>query len=198
MKLIDKITRVLIAIAVAMLILSMFCRCKTKERVIGKQTYITDKRNEAKWDSLFNAKLIKELESYKASHKESVKSTTKEKTHIRDSTASKYDANGNKIGEDRFHYEYHEISQEYVQTLRDSISSLKEYKDSTAIYHNKCDSLISVISKISKDRVCVEKQLSKTDRVFLNIGKVSSVCLFIGILAILGWICWRVKLHKRS
>ena len=198
MKLIDKITRVLIAIAVAMLILSMFCRCKTKERVIEKQTYITDKRNEAKWDSLFNAKLIKELESYKASHKESVKSTTKEKTHIRDSTASKYDANGNKIGEDRFHYEYHEISQEYVQTLRDSISSLKEYKDSTAIYHNKCDSLVSVISKISKDRVCVEKQLSQTDRVFLNIGKVSSVCLFIGILAILGWICWRLKLHKRS
>lgn len=198
MKLIDKITRVLIAIAAAMLILSMFCSCKTKERVIEKQTYITDKRNEAKWDSLFNAKLIKELESYEASHKESVKSTTKEKTHIRDSTASKYDANGNKIGEDRFHYEYHEISQEYVQTLRDSISSLKEYKDSTAIYHNKCDSLVSVISKISKDRVCVEKQLSKTDRVFLNIGKVSSVCLFIGILAILGWICWRLKLHKRS
>lgn len=198
MKLIDKITRVLIAIAVAMLILSMFCRCNTKERVIEKQTYITDKRNEAKWDSLFNAKLIKELESYKASHKESVKSTTKEKTHIRDSTASKYDANGNKIGEDRFHYEYHEISQEYVQTLRDSISSLKEYKDSTAIYHNKCDSLVSVISKISKDKVYVEKQLSKTDKVFLNIGKIASVCLFIGVLAFLGWIYWKLKLHKRS
>ena len=172
MKLIDKITRVVIAIAVAMLILSMFCRCKTKERVIEKQTYITDKRNEAKWDSLLNAKLIKELESYKASHKESVKSTTKEKTHIRDSTASKYDANGNKIGEDTSHYEYHETSQEYVQTMRDSISSLKEYKDSTAIYHNKCDSLVSVISKISKDKVYVEKQLSKTDKVFLNIGKM--------------------------
>lgn len=198
MKLIDKITRIMIIAAVAMLVLSMFCRCKTKERVIEKQTYVTDKRNEAKWDSLFNVRLIKELESYKASHKESVKSTTKEKTHIRDSTASKYDANGNKVGEDRFHYEFHEISQEDVQILRDSISSLKEYKDSSAIYHSKCDSLISVISKISKDKVYVEKQLSKTDRVFLNIGKVSSVCLFIGILAILGWICWRLKLHKRS
>lgn len=198
MKRIDKITKVAIAIAVAMLILSMFCRCKAKERVIEKQTYITDKHNEAKWDSLFNARLIKELESYKVSHKESVKSTTKEKTHIRDSTASKYDANGNKIGEDRFHYEYHEISQEYVQTLRDSISSLKEYKDSTAIYHNKCDSLVSVISKISKDKVYVEKQLSKTDKVFLNIGKIASVCLFIGILAFLCWIYWKLKLHKRS
>lgn len=198
MKLIDKITRVVIAIAVAMLILSMFCRCKAKERVIEKQTYITDKHNEAKWDSLFNARLIKELESYKVSHKESVKSTTKEKTHIRDSTASKYDANGNKVGEDRFHYEYREISQEDVQILKDSILSLKQYIDSTTLYRSKCDSLISVISKISKDRVCVEKQLSKTDRVFLNIGKVSSVCLLIGILAIWGWICWKSKLHKRS
>ena len=198
MKLIDKITRALVIIAVAMLVLSMFCRCKAKERVIEKQTYITDKRNEAKWDSLFNARLIKELESYKATHKESVKSTTKEKTHIKDSTASKYDANGNKVGEDKFHYEYHEISQEDVQILRDSISSLKEYKDSTAIYHSKCDSLISEISKISKDRIYVEKQLSKTDRAFLNIGKISFVCLFIGLLALLGWIYWKVKLHKHS
>ena len=198
MRLIDKITRIVTIVAVAMLILSMFCRCKAKERVVEKHTYITDKRNDAKWDSLFNARLIKELESYKATHRESVKSTTKEKTHIKDSTASKYDANGNKVGEDKFHYEYHEISQEDVQILRDSISSLKEYKDSTAIYHSKCDSLISEISKISKDRIYVEKQLSKTDRAFLNIGKIASVCLFIGLLALLGWIYWKVKLHKHS
>lgn len=198
MRLIDKIAKIITIIAVTMLVLSMFCRCKAKERVVEKQTYITDKRNEAKWDSLFNERLIKELESYKATHKESVKSTTKEKTHIKDSTASKYDANGNKVGEDRFHYEYHEISQEDVQILRDSISSLKEYRDSTAIYRSKCDSLISVISKISKDKVYVEKQLSKTDRVFLNIGKIASVCLFIGILAFVGWIYRKVKLHKHS
>ena len=198
MKLIDKITKVAITFAVAMLILSMFCRCKAKERLVEKQTYITDKRNDAKWDSLFNARLIKELELYKASHKESVKSTTKEKTHVKDSTASKYDANGNKVGEDRFHYEYHEISHEDVQILRDSISILKEYKDSTSIYHSKCDSLMSVINEISKDKVYVEKQLSKTDRAFLKIGKIASVCLFIGILAFIGWIYRKVKLHKHS
>nr|DAG58807.1 MAG TPA: hypothetical protein [Caudoviricetes sp.] len=195
MKLVDKITRAVVIIAVAMLVLSMFCRCKAKERVIEKHTYISDKRNEAKWDSLFNARLIKELESYRASHKESVKSTTKEKTHIKDSTASKYDVNGNKVGEDRFHYEYHELSQEDVQILRDSISSLKEYKDSTTMYHSKCDSIISVISKTSKDKVYVEKQLSKTDKAFLNIGKIASACLFIGVLAFLGWIYWKLKLH---
>lgn len=196
MKLIDKITRVVIAIAVAMLILSMFCRCKAKERVIEKQTYITDKRNEAKWDSLFNARLIKELESYKVSHKESVKSTTKEKTHIKDSTASKYDANGNKVGEDRFHYEYHEISQEDVQILRDSISSLKEYKDSTSIYHSKYDSLMSVINKISKDKVYVEKQLSKTDKFFIRIGRLSFSILILGVVVFIGYLI--IRNRKRS
>ena len=198
MKLIDNITKVVITIAVAMLILSMFCRCKSKERMVDKQTYITDKRNDAKWDSLFNVRLIKELELYKASHKESIKSTTKEKTHIKDSTASKYDSNGNKVGEYRFHYEYHEISHEDIQILRDSISSLKEYKDSTSIYHSKCDSLMSVINEISKDKVYVEKQLSKTDIAFLKIGKIASVCLLIGILAFIGWIYRSVKLHKHS
>ena len=198
MRLIDKIAKIITIVAVTMLVLSMFCRCNAKERLVEKQTYITDNRNDAKWDSLFNARLVKELESYRTSHKESVKSTTKEKTHIKDSTASKYDVNGNKVGEDRFHYEYHEISQEDVQILRDSISSLKEYKDSAAIYHSKCDSLISVISKISKDKVYVEKQLSKTDKAFLKIGKIASVCLFIGILAFLGWIYRKSKLHKRS
>ena len=196
MKLIDKITRVVIAISVAMLILSMFCRCKAKERVIEKQTYITDKRNEAKWDSLFNARLVKELESYRASHKESMKSTTKEKTHIKDSTASKYDVNGKKVGEDRFHYEYHEISQEDVQILRDSISSLKEYKDSTSIYHSKCDSLMSVINEISKDKVYVEKQLSKTDKFFIRIGRVSFAILIIGVVVFIGYLI--IRNRKRS
>ena len=182
--------------SISMLILSMFCRCKSKERVIEKQTYITDKRNESKWDSLFNARLVKELESYRASHKESMKSTTKEKTHIKDSTSSKYDANGNKVGEDRFHYEYHEISQEDVQILRDSISSLKEYKDSAAIYHSKCDSLISVINKISKDKVYVEKQLSKTDKLFIRIGRVSFAILILGVVVFIGYLI--IRNRKRS
>jgi len=186
----------LVICSISMLILSMFCRCKAKERVIEKQTYITDKRNEAKWDSLFNARLVKELESYRASHKEYVKSTTKEKTHIKDSTSSKYDANGNKVGEDRFHYEYHEISQEDIQILRDSISSLKEYKDSTSIYHSKCDSLISVINKISKDKVYVEKQLSKTDKFFIRIGRVSFAILILGVVVFIGYLI--IRNRKRS
>ena len=57
---------------------------------------------------------------------------------------------------------------------------------------------MSVINEISKDKVYVEKQLSKTDIAFLKIGKIASVCLFIGILAFIGWIYRSVKLHKHS
>ena len=70
-----------------------------------------------------------------------------------------------------------------------------QYKD-RYIVRNKSDTLIFRDSIPYK--VGVEKPLSKTDRAFLNIGKIASVCFFIGILAFLGWIYWRLKLHKRS
>ena len=70
-----------------------------------------------------------------------------------------------------------------------------QYKD-IYIVRNKSDTLIFRDSIPYK--VGVEKPLSKTDRSFLKIGKIASVCLFICILAFLGWIYCRLKLHKRS
>ena len=69
------------------------------------------------------------------------------------------------------------------------------YKD-RYIVRNKSDTLI--VRDSIPYKVVVEKTLSKTDRAFLNIGKIASVCLFIGILAFIGWIYRRVKLHKHS
>lgn len=70
------------------------------------------------------------------------------------------------------------------------------YKD-RYIVRNKSDTLI-VRDSIPYKKAEVDKQLSRTDRAFLNIGKIASVCLFIGILPFLGWIYWKLKLHKRS
>ena len=70
-----------------------------------------------------------------------------------------------------------------------------QYKD-RYILRNKSDTLI--VRDSIPYKVVVEKTLSKTDKAFLNIGKIASVCLFIGILAFLGWIYWKLKLHKRS
>ena len=70
-----------------------------------------------------------------------------------------------------------------------------QYKD-RYIVRNKSDTLI--VRDSIPYKVGVEKTLSKTDKAFLNIGKIASVCLFIGVLAFLFWIYWKLKLHKRS
>ena len=70
-----------------------------------------------------------------------------------------------------------------------------QYKD-RYIVRNKSDTLI--VRDSIPYKVVVEKTLSNTDKAFLNIGKIASVCIFIGVLAFLCWIYWKLKLHKRS
>ena len=147
MKLIDKITRVVIAISVSMLILSMFCRCTTT-----KYVPVTEYKDRVvvKTDSLLKTDSV----------------------YVHDSV-SVY-IRGDTVFKDKYHI---------------------QYKD-RYIVRNKSDTLI--VRDSIPYKVEVNKQLPKTDRAFLNIGKIASVCLLIGILAFLGWIYWRLKLHKRS
>ena len=147
MKLIDKITRVVITIAVAILILSMFCRCTTT-----KYVPITEYRDRVvvKTDSLLKTDSV----------------------YVHDSI-SVY-IRGDTVFKDKYHL---------------------QYKD-RYIVRNKSDTLI--VRDSIPYKVGVEKTLSKTDKAFLNIGKIASVCIFIGILAFIGWIYRKVKLHKHS
>ena len=147
MKLVDKITRVVITIAVDMLFLSMFCRCTTT-----KYVPVTEYKDRVvvKTDSLLKTDSI----------------------YVHDSV-SVY-IRGDTVFKDKYHL---------------------QYKD-RYIVRNKSDTLI--VRDSIPYKVEVSKQLSKTDRYFLKIGKIASFCLFIGIIAFLGWIYHRVKLHKHS
>lgn len=147
MKLIAKITRVVIAISVAMLVLSMFCRCTTT-----KYVPVTEYKDRVvvKTDSLLKTDSI----------------------YVHDSV-SVY-IRGDTVFKDKYHI---------------------QYKD-RYIVRNKSDTLI--VRDSIPYKVEVVKQLSNTDRAFLNICKIASVCLFIGILAFIGWIYRNVKLHKHS
>ena len=147
MKLIDKITKVVITIAVAMLVLSMFCRCTTT-----KYVPVTEYKDRVvvKTDSLLKTDSV----------------------YIHDSVSVYI------IGDTVFKYKYH-----------------IQYKD-RYIVRNKSDTLI--VRDSIPYKVVVEKTLSKTDKSFLNIGKIASICLFICIIAFFVWIYWRIKLHKRS
>ena len=147
MKLIDNITKVVITIAVAMLILSMFCRCTTT-----KYVPVTEYKDRVvvKTDSLLKTDSV----------------------YVHDSV-SVY-IRGDTVFKDNYHL---------------------QYKD-RYIVRNKSDTLI--VRDSIPYKVEVGKQLSKTDIAFLKIGKIASVFIFIGILAFLGWIYWKLKLHKRS
>lgn len=147
MRLIDKIAKVITIIAIAMLILSMFCRCTTT-----KYVPITEYRDRfvGKTDSFLKTDSV----------------------YVHDSV-SVY-IRGDTVFKDKYQ-------------LR--------YKD-RYIIRNKSDTLI--VRDSIQYKIDVDKQLSMIDKAFLNIGKIASVCLFIGILAFLGWIYWKLKLHKRS
>lgn len=147
MKLIDKITKVVITIAVAMLIISMFCRCTTT-----KYVPVTEYKDRVvvKTDSLLKTDSV----------------------YVHDSV-SVY-IRGDTVFKDKYHL---------------------QYKD-RYIVRNKSDTLI--VRDSIPYKVDVNKQLSKTDRTFLKIGKISSYCLFIGIIVFLCWIYWKLKLQKRS
>lgn len=175
----------MITIPIIMLILSMLCGCKSKQSVVTQQTYITDKQNENKWDSLFSIRLTKELERFQSSRSEKIEKTLKDITHIKDSTASRFDSNGKKIGEDKYHSEIRVISEKEVQELRDSIEHYKEYVDSARFYRSKADSLSKEILNISKDKVYVEKNLTRWQKVCLQTGKLLYILIFAIVLIII-------------
>lgn len=147
MKLIDNITKVVITIAVAMLFLSMFCRCTTT-----KYVPVTE----------YKDRVVVKTDSF----------LKNDSVYVHDSV-SVY-IRGDTVFNDKYHL---------------------QYKD-RYIVRNKSDTLI--VRDSIPYKVEFGKQLSKTDRAFLNIGKIASVCLFIGILAFVGWVYRRVKLHKHS
>lgn len=72
-----------------------------------------------------------------------------------------------------------------------------QYKD-RYIIRNKSDTLIVRDSIPYKVNIVTEKKLSSTDKTFLGLGKAFAIILFVGVLAFIGWIYWRLKLHKQN
>lgn len=144
MKMVDKILRVIMAVAVILFVMSMFCKCTTVRYVPVteyRDRYVNKTDTLMRTDSVWVHDSISVL--------------------IR----------GDTVFKDKYSIRY-----------RDRF-----------VYRNKSDTVI--VRDSIPYKVVEQTKLSKTDKVFLKIGKVSSVCLFVGILAILGWIFWRLKLH---
>lgn len=166
------------------IVLLLLYGCRTP-RTITKQTYIKDCSSDKRFDSLFTSRMAYTFDQWLHYQKRESERSTKDSSYIKDSTATRLDAQGNKIGEDRFHYESHVRTEKEVQKLLDSISHYRSLKDSVAIYRHRLDSLSSI--KLSSDSTTkvIEKPLTAAQKIYIQIGQASCFCLVIIVIYLL-------------
>lgn len=171
--------KAVVSITLAMYVSLLIIGCGTP-KTVTKQTYLKDELNERKFDSLFTARMSHTFEQWLHYQKREIEKSTKDSSYVKDSTATRFDAQGKKIGEDRLHFEYHSRTEKDTQRLLDSIRQYKAYKDSISIYKYKCDSLMKV--KKESDTKIIKEPVSKMLNIFSHIGVLS--CLMILVIVI--------------
>lgn len=171
--------KTIVSITIAIYISMLIIGCGTP-KTVTKQTYLKDELNERNFDSLFTTRMSYSFEQWLHFQKREIEKNTKDSSYVKDSTATRFDAQGKKIGEDRLHYEYHSRSEKDTQRLLDSIRQYKAYKDSLSIYRSKCDSLMK--TKEKSDTKVIKEPVSKMQNIFIHIGVLS--CLTILVIVI--------------
>lgn len=171
--------KAIVSITIAIYISLLIIGCRTP-KAVTKQTYLKDELNERNFDSLFTTRMSYSFEQWLHFQKREIEKNTKDSSYVKDSTATRFDAQGKKIGEDRLHYEYHSRSEKDNQRLLDSIRQYKAYKDSLSIYKSKCDSLTE--TKEESDTKVIKEPVSKMQNIFTHIGVLS--CLTILVIVI--------------
>lgn len=162
----------------------MLLGCKST-KTVTKDVLLKDNRIEIKYDSIFKSIMEKEIEKYKAKHSEVLKSSIRDKSCVTDSTVLKYDANGNKISENKFRYERHELSTERYQTLLDSIALYKDKLRDEQEKHSRKDSSKADIKHIEKEKIYIEKPTSFMQEVFTETGKFFYFVLILIVVYII-------------
>lgn len=171
--------KAVVSITLAMYVSLLIIGCGTP-KTVTKQTYLKDELNERKFDSLFTARMSYSFEQWLHYQKREIEKSTKDSSYVKDSTATRFDAQGKKIGEDRLHFEYHSRSEKDTQRLLDSIRQYKAYKDSISIYKSKCDSLMK--TKEESDTKIIKEPVSKTQNILSHIGVL--ICLTILVIVV--------------
>ena len=157
--------------------------CTATPKMVTRQTYISDKQSH--WDSIFNTRILTMFELYQSKHSELKETSKSETNHIRDSTSTMVDKDGNILRQAKYHYESHNYTEVFVQKLRDSISYYKSYKDSLRKYRLKIDSLNMAKQDSVPYPVYIEKPMNKTDAALLRLGKVTAVFVLLFIVGMI-------------
>lgn len=173
--------KAIVSITIAIYISLLIIGCGTP-KAVTKQTYLKDELNERNFDSLFTTRMSYSFEQWLHFQKREIEKNTKDSSYVKDSTATRFDAQGKKIGEDRLHYEYHSRSEKDTQRLLDSIRQYKAYKDSLSIYKSKCDSLTE--TKEESDTKVIKEPVSKMQNIFSHIGVFSFLLIWVIVIYI--------------
>lgn len=173
--------KTIVSITIAIYISMLIIGCGTP-KTVTKQTYLKDELNERNFDSLFTTRMSYSFEQWLHFQKREIEKNTKDSSYVKDSTATRFDAQGKKIGEDRLHYEYHSRTEKDTQRLLDSIRQYKSYKDSFIIYRFKCDSLMKV--KKESDTKNIKEPVSKMQNFFSHIGVFSFLLIWVIVIYI--------------
>lgn len=173
--------KTIVSITIAIYISMLIIGCGTP-KTVTKQTYLKDELNERNFDSLFTTRMSYSFEQWLHFQKREIEKNTKDSSYVKDSTATRFDAQGKKIGEDRLHYEYHSRSEKDTQRLLDSIRQYKAYKDSLSIYRSKCDSLMR--TKKESDTKVIKEPVSKMQNIFSHIGVFSFLLIWVIVIYI--------------
>ena len=157
--------------------------CTATHEVVTRQTYLSDKQSH--WDSIFNARIFATFEQFQKVQKEQKVTSKIETNHIKDSTSTTVDNDGNILRQDKYHYESHNYTEKDMKRLLDSVSLYKSYKDSIKGYKLKIDSLKKEKMDSISYPVYIEKQLGKIDNIFLQIGRVTSFVFLLVIILLI-------------
>lgn len=160
-----------------------FASCSSSKKVITRQTFISDKQSY--WDSLLNARVSATFEQLQQFQKEQRETSKVEISHIRDSTSTMVDKDGNILRKDSYHYENHSYTEKDVQKLKDSISYYKTYMDSMRIYQSKIASMQNIRKDSIPYPVYIEKQLTKKENMYLRLGRATYYFLLASIITVI-------------
>jgi len=158
--------------SVVCLMLSLFFVGCSTSKYVPAPTYITDTSKDVSIDTTLNERFIQAFEALSRIQLENRESKVKETTQEKDSVAPRYDVNGKKTGEDHFYSKVMTIETSEVSSLKETISHLQSYKDSTSLYKKKIDSLMEEKSKDTPYYIYKEKKFNVIQQALMVIGGV--------------------------
>lgn len=180
---------VLLGILVFMLI--HLCTSCGTTKYVPKYVYVTDTTKNESRDTLLNERFVKAYEALVKLQQESKETKIKETTHVKDSISPIYDKDGKKTGENKTHIVIKTIDSSEVSNLKETISHLQSYKDSTTIYKHQIDSLAKIKNKNTP--YYIEKKLNVFQKALIVMGVVFLTILFIYLCAVIKNIIKKIR-----